>query len=328
LEHGGANQLLWQPQGKNILRLLTSIEPIPVPLVLIDSESGEVAHALNGHQGAVWRAAWSPDGKRCASVGDDATCRIWDAASGTELLKLTHSDPLWWVQWSGDGTKVATGSSFSAISVWDVVSGKLLREFKTLSKPMSAPRTVTAADGLFGFLKGDTQLFYMAGDDGFEVLDLKSGQISSLGQVDQLGGNRQSAAWSKDFGLLGVYDGYNEFHLYAAGDTKPVTSIRYFMNPHWLADGKRVFGGDNSSTWLCGYDLRRKKRQGVLIPELGTNSWVALSSDGHFAGSPDAKDHLVVVAMHRDGRLLTMTLDEFQTQFKWVNAPEKVRLLE
>ncbi len=328
LEHGGANQLLWQPQGKNILRLLTSIEPIPVPLVLIDSESGKVAHALNGHQGAVWRAAWSPDGKRCASVGDDATCRIWDAASGTELLKLTHSDPLWWVQWSGDGTKVATGSSFSAISVWDVVSGKLLREFKTLSKPMSAPRTVTAADGLFGFLKGDTQLFYMAGDDGFEVLDLKSGQISSLGQVDQLGGNRQSAAWSKDFGLLGIYDGYNEFHLYAAGDTKPVTSIRYFMNPHWLADEKRVFGGDNSSTWLCGYDLRRKKRQGVLIPELGTNSWVALSSDGHFAGSSDAKDHLVVVAMHRDGRLLTMTLDEFQTQFKWVNAPEKVRLLE
>lgn len=67
---------------------------------------------------------------------------------------------------------------------------------------------------------------------------------------------------------------------------------------------------------------------GVLIPELGTNSWAALSSDGHFAGSADAKDHLVVVAMHRDGRLLTMTLEEFQTQFKWVNDPEKVRFLE
>lgn len=328
LEHWGANQWLWQPQGKKILRLLTSVESIPAPLVLIDSATGKVAHALNGHQGAVWRTAWSPDGTRCASVGEDSTCRIWDAASGTELQKLTHSDPLWWVQWSGDGTKVATSSSFSAISVWDVATGKLVREFKTLSKPMSAPRFVTAADGLFGFLKGDTQLFYMAGDAGFEILDLKSGQITSLGQVDIVGGNRLSAAWSKDFGLLGIYDGYNEFHMYAAGDTKPVISIRYFTTPHWLADGRRLLGGENSSTWMAGYDLRRKKRLGVLIPELAANSWAAISSDGNYLGADDANDHLVVVAMHRDGRLLAMTMDEFRTQFKWTNAPDKVRFLE
>lgn len=328
LEHWGANQLLWQPQGKKILRLLTSTESIPAPLVLIDSESGKVAHTLNGHQGAVWRTAWSPDGTRCASVGEDATCRIWDAASGAELQKLTHSDPLWWVQWSGDGTKIATGSSFSVISVWDVASGKLVREFKTLSKPMSAPRTVTAADGPFGFLKGDTQLFYMAGDSGFEVLDLTSGQITSLGQVDHIGGNRLSAGWSKDFGLLGIYGGYNEFHMYAAGDSKPVISIRYFVSPHWLADGRRLLGGDNSSTWLAGYDLRRKRRMGVLIPELAANSWAVISGDGNLLGADDAKDHMVVVAMHRDGRLLTMTLDEFQTQFNWTNNPEKVRFLD
>jgi hypothetical protein len=168
----------------------------------------------------------------------------------------------------------------------------------------------------------------MAGDAGFEILDLKSGQITSLGQVDIVGGNRLSAAWSKDFGLLGIYDGYNEFHMYAAGDTKPVISIRYFTTPHWLADGRRLLGGENSSTWMAGYDLRRKKRLGVLIPELAANSWAAISSDGNYLGADDANDHLVVVAMHRDGRLLAMTMDEFRTQFKWTNAPDKVRFLE
>ncbi len=324
----GASQFLWQPQGSKILRLISTREPISSALTLIDGETGKTLNSPEVPQGMIWRAAWSPDGKRFASVGDDGLCRIWDADSATELQKLTHADPIWWVQWSNDGTRLATGSSFSVISVWDVATSKLLREFKTLSQPLKAPLSLPEADGPFGFLKGDTQLFYMAGDTGFEVLDLKSGQISSLGQVDHIGGNRRTAAWSKDFSLLGVYDGYNEFHLYAAGDTKPVISIRYFMTPHWLADGKRLLGGDNSITWLCGYDLRRKKRLGVLIPELGTNSWAALSSEGHFAGSSDAKDHLVVVAMHRDGRLLTMTLEEFQTQFKWVNDPEKVRLLE
>jgi serine/threonine protein kinase/formylglycine-generating enzyme required for sulfatase activity/WD40 repeat protein len=323
-----ASQLLWQPQGKQILRVVTHSEAIPNPLVLIDSDTGAVARNLQGHQGMIWRAAWSPDGTRIASVGEDATCRIWDAASGAELQKLTHGDPLWWIQWSNDGTKVATGSSFSAISVWEAASGKLVREFKTLSKPMSVPRTVTAADGPFGFLKGDSQLFYMAGDSGFEVLEIGSGQITSVGQVDQVGGNRLSAAWNKDFSLLGIFDGYNEFHLYSAGETKPAISIRYITSPHWLTDGRRLLGGDNYFTWLSGYDLRRKRRLGVLIPELGKDSWAALSSDGHFVGSSDVADHVVVVALHRDGRLLTMTVEEFQSQFKWTNDSKKVRFLE
>ncbi|MFO1001073.1 MAG: protein kinase [Planctomycetaceae bacterium] len=327
-DHSSPSQFIWQPQGSKVLKVISSRDPVPSPLTLIDGETGKTLNSPVVPPGMIWRAAWSSDGKRFASVGEDGSCRIWDADSATELQKLTHVDPVWWVQWSNDGTRVATGASSSVISVWDVATGKLLREFKTLSQPLRPPLSLPAADGPFGFMKGDTQLFYLVGDAGFEVLDLRSGQISSLGQVDHVGGNRQTAAWSKDFGLLGVYDGYKEFHLYAAGDTKPVTSIRYFSTPHWLADGKRLLGGDNWFTWLCGYDLRRKKRVGVLIPELGANSWAALSSDGHFVGSSDVTDQLVVVAMHRDGRLLTMTMEEFQTQFKWGNDPQKVRFLD
>ena len=41
------------------------------------------------------RPAFSPDGARIVSGSDDSTVRVWDAASGDELLVLSgHAGPV------------------------------------------------------------------------------------------------------------------------------------------------------------------------------------------------------------------------------------------
>ena len=44
--------------------------------------------ALRGHTGPILAVAYSPDGQRIVTGSADHTAKVWDAASGKELLTL------------------------------------------------------------------------------------------------------------------------------------------------------------------------------------------------------------------------------------------------
>ena len=45
------------------------------------------------HEGGVWGAVYSPDGKRILSWSDDETLRLWDAATGAAIGEpMRHED--------------------------------------------------------------------------------------------------------------------------------------------------------------------------------------------------------------------------------------------
>jgi WD40 repeat protein len=104
---------------------------------------------LTGHDGGLWMAVFSPDGRRLATASIDGTARIWDVATGRSLftfrghvlpqLPLAKSPPrvpVMCVAFSPDGWHVASGSLFpnplalsdprkalGVVKIWDPETG-------------------------------------------------------------------------------------------------------------------------------------------------------------------------------------------------------------
>jgi hypothetical protein len=68
--------------------------------------------------------AWSPDGARLASAGNDTSAKIWDVRSGKEIYTLLgHAAPIYSLAWSPDGNRLVTGSWDISLKIWDTQTG-------------------------------------------------------------------------------------------------------------------------------------------------------------------------------------------------------------
>ncbi|MCI0696828.1 hypothetical protein L0337_33090 [candidate division KSB1 bacterium] len=73
---------------------------------------------LSGHTAAVNDVTFSPNGARLATVSDDKTAKVWDAASGQELLTFSgHILTVNRVAFSPDGRRLATASDDKTVRV-------------------------------------------------------------------------------------------------------------------------------------------------------------------------------------------------------------------
>jgi WD40 repeat protein len=101
---------------------------------------------LGGHQGTVWRLAFSRDGRRLASACWDHTVKIWDPATGHDVCTLRgHEKEVYGVAFSPDGRQVASAGADQTVRVWDADFG---RELLVLRDPPAPFMSVAfSADG-------------------------------------------------------------------------------------------------------------------------------------------------------------------------------------
>jgi WD40 repeat protein/serine/threonine protein kinase/Flp pilus assembly protein TadD len=111
-------------------------------VILWDRKDGRALRTFTGHGGPVLGVAFHPDGRRVASAGGnnytskssgDCSIRIWDAATGKELLRLEgHETQVRWVTFSPDGRWLASSGHFDGtVRLWDSATGQVLRVFDT-----------------------------------------------------------------------------------------------------------------------------------------------------------------------------------------------------
>jgi WD40 repeat protein/serine/threonine protein kinase len=108
---GGTLAIALSPDGA---RLATGGTAIDKAIEVWDTQMGKGVMTLRGHDAEIWSVAFSPNGKRIVSASKDRTVKIWDAASGAELLTIQEPRRKdGWVipasRFSPDGKTIAIG---------------------------------------------------------------------------------------------------------------------------------------------------------------------------------------------------------------------------
>ena len=257
---------------------------------------------------------WSSDGRLIATGGGDGTARIWDATSGSQILRLAgHAGGVALVSFSPDGSKLLTGGGDGTARVWDITPTGTAEWFGAV-EPFGLPGVTYTPDGsailtsgfvgrgwlwdattgarLRGFADMCCGVAYRADGaemavlnyDGLAVRDPSSGATI---QTMQLDGQASTVAFSADGSSVaaGLADGHAEIFDASSGSPR----VSGLGEPAGPLDGMSAVSFNPDGTLLAGisglatlylWDATSGEELFHLQAHSGEASAVSFSPDG------------------------------------------------
>jgi transcriptional regulator with XRE-family HTH domain/energy-coupling factor transporter ATP-binding protein EcfA2 len=246
--------------------------------------ASRVELTLRGHTDWVEGVAFSPDGTRLATSSHDGTAKVWDAATGQELISLSTDANNTNIAFSPDGTRLAAPSALElgaelgwapstvgTAKVWDVATAKELLTLRGHTDWVSGvafspdgTRLATASD--------DRTAKVWDAATGEQLLTL-TGHTASVYRVAFNPDGTRLATASND-GTAKLWDAMTGQELRTfAGHTGWVNSVA--ISP----DGSRLATASSDRTAII-WDVATGKELLILRGHLDGVASVAFSPDG------------------------------------------------
>jgi WD40 repeat protein/tRNA A-37 threonylcarbamoyl transferase component Bud32 len=180
--------LAFDSEGKYLAVGLGEEVKKPGEVHVLDAATGQLRFTLAGHTAAVRCLAFSPDGKRLASAGDDQTIKVWDwgrarasppraGEAAPEIVTLRgHGGRVNSLTFAGDGGAIVSACEDRVVRMWDVSAGRLVQTWRVNDHSVqcvtsSPTRRVVAWDGEDNIirawdLQADEEAFALRGHAG------------------------------------------------------------------------------------------------------------------------------------------------------------------